>query len=392
MWSEVLLSEILSERREVPDAEALALGSVRVVAKIAFDTGAIEFRTHGRTETGMILIRPGDLVLSGINATKGSIAIYDESNAEVAAATIHYGAYAVQRERADPAYLWWYFRSGAFRTILLHTLPNGIKTELKASRLLPIRIPLPSLAEQRSIVADIERVRMKIEASIRARRNAATLTRLVMQALMTREMAAWPTDGHLADVVEFKPRAGPSFVTHSDWTGTPVLMPSSVTGFGVDLTKREFGPGGELINEKDRLQPGDILIARGNKREQVGNAGIVPEEAAGWVCANLLMRMRLDPGVADPRFCIYWLRSPRMRDYVRSHMTGTNPNIQKINQRTVLGFPYPSSVPLAQQDRTVTRLDSLQRKVDTLVRLQRETQVGLSALLASILDRAFKGI
>jgi hypothetical protein len=67
-------------------------------------------------------------------------------------------------------------------------------------------------------------------------------------------------------------------------------MPSAVTDFGVDLSRVEFGIGFESVSEKDRLEPGDILIARGNKRDQVGNAGVVPEAARGWVGANLLMR------------------------------------------------------------------------------------------------------
>jgi type I restriction enzyme S subunit len=39
--------------------------------------GKIEFRTDVDTKTDMILARPGDLVLSGINAAKGAIALHD---------------------------------------------------------------------------------------------------------------------------------------------------------------------------------------------------------------------------------------------------------------------------------------------------------------------------
>jgi hypothetical protein len=68
-----------------------------------------------------------------------------------------------------------------------------------------------------------------------------------------------------------------------------------VTGFNVDPTKCEYGMDDMEVNEKDRLEPGDVLIARGNKRDQVGNAGVVPESCSGWVCANLLMRTVVDP-------------------------------------------------------------------------------------------------
>ena len=44
-----------------------------------------------------------------------------------------------------------------------------------------------------------------------------------------------------------------------------------------------------------------------------------------------------------------------------------------------------------EQRRIVAYLDSLQAKVDELRRLQSESERELSALMLSILDRAFKG-
>lgn len=168
-------------------------------------------------------------------------------------------------------------------------------------------------------------------------------------------------------------------------------MPSAVSGFGVDTNKIEFGLGNDKVGKKDLLDVGDILIARGNKQEQVGNAGIVPDSARGWTYANLLMRLKVNASRVDERFCIYWLRSPQMRNHVKTSMKGTNPNIQKINQQTILNFPFPKDVPLNEQRRIVAYLDSLQSKIDALKKLQADTAAELAALLPSILDKAFKG-
>jgi hypothetical protein len=51
----------------------LEIGEVSIVSKIGFNKGKIELRSDGKTKTGMILACPGDLVTSGINATKGEI-------------------------------------------------------------------------------------------------------------------------------------------------------------------------------------------------------------------------------------------------------------------------------------------------------------------------------
>ncbi len=106
IWPKVPLGKVLNERRELPDPECLALGSIRIVSKIRFDTGMMELRQEIGTKTGMILVRPGDLLLSGINAAKGAIAIYGGDNTESIAATIYYGAYSVVEGLADTTYLW----------------------------------------------------------------------------------------------------------------------------------------------------------------------------------------------------------------------------------------------------------------------------------------------
>ena len=77
-WPLVPLGEVITERQEVPPPDALAKGEVRILAKIGFDDGKIQLRTGTETRTGMILIHGGDLVVSGINAAKGAIAIYGD--------------------------------------------------------------------------------------------------------------------------------------------------------------------------------------------------------------------------------------------------------------------------------------------------------------------------
>jgi type I restriction enzyme S subunit len=80
-----------------------------------------------------------------------------------------------------------------------------------------------------------------------------------------------------------------------------------------------------------------------------------------------------------------------MRDHVKRNMTGTNPNIQKINQAIILNYPFPVEATLHEQQRIVAYLDSLQDKINGLKQLQKEIAAELDAVLPAILDRAFKG-
>lgn len=390
-WPLVPLGHVLTERREEPDADGLITGRIPIVAKVGFNDGKIQLRTASETKTGMILIQPGDLVVSGINAAKGAIAVYHSRNGDSIAATIHYGAYIPNPSRVNVNYLWWLLRSKAFKELLSEYVPGGIKTELKAKRLLQVPVPLAPLPEQGRLVAILEQLSKTLQDARDVSLQGQSRSSQYMESAIQDVMARYSNLGSFGSIVDFKPRSGPSFVTSPDWKGMPVLMPSSVTGFGVDPRKIEYGPGHERVSTKDLLQPGDILIARGNKREQVGNAGIVPDEARGWVCANLLMRMQVNTKQVDPRFCIYWLRSPFMRDHVRKSMNGTNPNIQKINQKTILNYPFPVRACLDEQRKIISYLDQLESKIDELECVQALIAAELSAMLPAILDKAFRG-
>lgn len=387
--TDVELRELLVLREEVPDEADLLDGRIRVLSKIGFNDGHIEFRDDPTTSTDMILIRPGDLVLSGINAHQGAIALYEEDFP--AAATIHYTAYEVRGERILPRLLWHLLRSEVFKERLNRALPRGIKSELTPERLLAVPVPLPRQEVQDLLLVRLNDLAAKVER-VRGLRTATTVALpRVMSAALEEVFSRFVGTEPWNNVITFKPRSGPSFRTDPEWEGTTVLMPSATTGFGVDMSRVEYGLGDEVVSDKDRLEPGDIIIARGNKAEQVGNAGVVPEEARGWVAANLMMRIQVDPQKADPHFCIYWLRSPRMREHVRRSMTGTNPNIQKINQRAILAFPFPANIDVREQQDVVGYLDSVQANVDRVKSLQDETALEVKMLNPSLLAAAFDG-
>jgi type I restriction enzyme S subunit len=383
------LSELIEERRESPDLDSVLRGDIPLVAKVTFADGRIHLRTENDSSTNLILAYPGDLLISGINAAKGAIALNEYEH--LIAATIHYSAYSINRVQVEPRYLWWFLRSDAFRDIIRKEIPGGIKSELRAKRLLPLRVPVPSLSRQHKLVNAIDLAADCIKSAIYLRATAIQETTALMESTIDDVMnrtRKWLSFDHY---ITFRPRSGPSFRTRPDWSGTPVLMPSSVTGFGVNVYKVEYGDGSESVSEKDHLIPGDILIARGNKRDQVGNAGVVPSNAEGWVCANLLMRLQVDQKRVLPQFCVYWLRSPKIRGHVKWVMGGTNPNIQKINQKKILALPFPGDISFDEQRKIVSALDALQSTVDHLAEIQDQSLKELRALLPSILDSTFKG-
>lgn len=390
-WPRVRLEEVLTERHEVPNADELALGNVRIVSKIGFNDGKIQFRSNGETKTGMILVRPGDLLVSGINAAKGAIAIYGKDNNTSAAATIHYGAYMPNKARVEINFLWWLLRSNIFREILLEYVPGGIKTELKAKRLLPIPVPLPPLSEQRRIVARIEQLAARIEEARGLRRQAVEKAEAVFRSSASAILCALALRGILADVLLEKPRNGWSARCDNEASGTAILTLSAVTGF--QYKHSAFKQTSESVDTTAHywLQPGDLLITRSNTPDLVGHAAIYNGSPSPCIYPDLMMKLKVNPARTDSRFVWLWLQTVTARDYISRHAKGTSPTMKKISQGVVMDIPFPVDIQITEQRRIVAHLDDLQARVDSLKRLQADTAAELDALLPSVLDKAFKG-
>jgi len=341
----------------------------------------------------MILVRPGDLLISGINAAKGAIAIFDSGEKEPIAATIHYSAYAINRSGVNPRYLHLLLRSPVFREILDHNLPDGIKTELKAKRLLAIRIPLPSLEEQQRIVARIEELTGRLRQAASLHYEAMQETAEFFQAELDNAFAKASAVPRipLQAVLVGRPRNGwsPPAKYHAE-EGTAVLMLSAVTGFRYDGSKIKWTSAPTRADAHYWLKPGELLITRSNTPELVGHAAIYDGTPTPCICPDLIMKMSVDPAKADVRFIHYWLQTSDVRRFVMGRARGTSRSMKKIAQRDVQEIPVPQ-LPLREQARIVARLNAIRTEWERLRSAQAAIQSELESFLPALLAKAFRG-
>jgi len=383
-WSKVRLGEVLNERRETPDPEALALGNIRIVSKIGFELGKIKLRQELGTKTEMILVRPGDLLLSGINAAKGAIAIYGRENTEPVAATIHYGAYSVVHGRVDIGYLWWYLRSKPFREILFQSLPEGIKTELKSKRLLPIEIPLPSLAEQRRIMVQIEALAAKIAEARSLRHQAAeeaeALHLSVLHQHFVTEAATW-TRMAMEEAIEINDKQVDPML--AEYSQLPHISGENMESKTCRLLPWRTAEADSVKSSNYLFSPGTVLYSK--IRPYLRKAVFVDFRG---VCSADIYPIRVVSQKLDPHFVKWSLVAEPFSEYA-NRLSGRT-RMPKLNRKQLFGFGF-SHPPLPEQHRIVAYLDGLQVQVNALKRLQAETAAELDALLPSVLAKAFRG-
>lgn len=150
-WKKVRIGEFLTERqgRYKPDDNAIA--TYKRLDKIDF-SGTIHI-SEKPSKTDMIVVQPGDLVISGINVAKGAIAVYQGT--EPVTATIHYSSYIFDDSVIDLEYFKYFVKSPAFIETLKKQVKGGIKTEIKPKVFLPLEISLPDLPTQKQIVKRI---------------------------------------------------------------------------------------------------------------------------------------------------------------------------------------------------------------------------------------------
>lgn len=390
-WPMVLLGEVLEERTETPDSNEFACGTIPIIAKIGFNDGLIQIREDQHTKTKMILIRPGDLVVSGINAAKGAIAVYDERETKVITATIHYGAYIPKKDRVDVRFLWWLLRSQVFRDILNHHLPGGIKTELKAKRLLPIPIPLPSLDEQRRTVACIDEMARHAEEAKNLRRISIGEIAAIIDAQLTFILNNYIKRGWLivplSNVCEINPpRRKNNYSDDCEVSFVPMSAVSGITGRIETPEKRFYG---EVKKGYTCFLEGDVIFARITPCMENGKSAVAKGLTNDIGFGSTEFHVLRPNNQLLPEWLHKFVRHKLFRKEAATLFKGT-----AGQQRVPQAFFHKVKIPLPsiqEQYHLVEYLNNLQNQTDDLKALLSTAQSELDALIPSILAKAFRG-
>jgi type I restriction enzyme, S subunit len=339
------------------------------------------------------VIRHGDVIYNKLFAWKGTFGIVPVEFDRMFVSD-KFPTYELDRSEVDESYLRWYFRYPPLweEAKAMSTGSAAIsKLTLNPPQFLDLTIPLPpTLYEQRDIIASLERTVAKITEARRLRKQSQAEAGAILRATLRRIAASLRVEGTLADILLRPPRNGWSAKCDNAEDGTAVLSLAAVTGFR--YRAREFKRTSlyAASNGDFWLNPGDLLITRSNTPELVGHAAIYDGTPAPCIFPDLMMRLTLNHEIADTRFTWYWLQAPIVRAFIAAKAKGTSPTMKKIAQGTVAAIPFPSTLPLSEQQTIVAKLDAIQEQIDRLNGLAVDTEKQIDALIPSILDRTFK--
>lgn len=447
-WKKVKIGDFLTERtgRYKPDDKIIS--QYQRLDKIDF-SGNI-YISDKPSKTDMILVQPGDLVISGINVAKGAVAVYQ--GAEPVCTTIHYSSYIFDDKKIDLEYFKYFVKSPAFLDVLKQQVKGGIKTEIKPKHLLPLEISLPDLSTQKEIVKVLSKKIEKVElvkSEIESQKSYAKQLRqnILQEAIEGKFTEEWRKENpvvkgnpdfdaealfekiqeekchtdsellrnskkkvrslpeitedekpfeipegwkwvRLGEIIKDSPRNGYSPKAVDFETPIKTLKLGAVT-YGI-FDASEF----KYINEeipKDAhcwLKNGDILIERSNSIEYVGICAIYTGKDDEFMYPDLLMRFRTSDSLSK-EYIHKVLVSPFNRQYFMNNAKGSQKTMPKINQETVSNtlISLPS---LAEQREIVSRVEKLLANVTELENQITEREEMTKQLMQSIMKDAFR--
>lgn len=384
-WLEVSLGDVLTERREKPEEDDILSGEQPLVAKIRFSDGGIEFRSSGESKTNLISIYPGDLVLSGINAAKGAIALYQPSNPRKAAATIHYSSYSINEKLVEPRFIWMLLRNDVFRERINQYISNGIKTELKAKKFLPISIPLPNFPEQQRIVSKIDQIIARIEETNRLRCSIDDMTKHLHQGML-REVLSQDRTRYtvckLTKLFEYRQeiiRPGTERKTRLRFVGLQHIEPHTGCRIGEDSLDPRV-----LRGRKFLFKRGDILY--GYLRPYLNKVWHADFDGACSVDQFVLIPKN---DLILSEYLAAIIRSPLVLDVAERK---TNPlTLPRLSSGDFGAIEVPLPETKKEQKEILKRIEEIRQSIMKIKVTQKAIIEETRALIPALLNQAFRG-
>lgn len=435
-WGKVKLGDFLRVRENRYKPNVKAIEGLRRVDKIDF-SGQI-YLSNSPSKTDMILVKHGDLLISGINVHKGAVAVY-ESDEDITA-TIHYSSYEFDKTKIDIEFLKLFLKSPEFLAALKEQVPGGIKTEIKPKHLLPLEVVIPDLIGQRVLVENFSKIesqqtdldaklthqldlvkqlrqsflreaiqgklvaqdlndepasellkKIKAEKTILIKKNKLKKEK-PLPAIKSEEIPfeipenwAWC---RLGEIITFGPANGFSPKGSGKEQGIKCLtLTATTSGF---FKEQHFKYVDALIADDSYLwlEQGDMLLQRGNSLDFVGIAALYNGKPKEFIYPDLMIKIRASQFV-NSNFLHWVLISPFSRVYFQTMASGAQKSMPKITQGVVTNtlIPLPS---LAEQHRIVSKLEQLMQLCDALEQSIRQSKGQATMLLQTALKEALK--
>jgi type I restriction enzyme S subunit len=308
-------------------------------------------------------LQRGDVLFNNTNSLDlvGKTAYFNDEDSP--AFSNHMTRLRTDSRTTDPAFLARYLHACWTRGDFTQLANNHVSQASVGRKVLAaMPMPLPPLPEQRDITRLLDEIDEHRDAAVTHLAQARQILNDFRQAVLTEayssaleETGAVP----LSELLRSPLKNGYSASPVPYVTEFKVLTLTATTSGYFDGTQFKYTDEVLPDDSEAWVQPGDILVQRGNTAEYVGVPAIYDGRPKAFIYPDLMIRIRPKADI-DPRFLWYMLLAPASRNFLRQRATGSAGNMPKINQKILKALPVPCPSLEAQHD-VVRRVDALLR-------------------------------
>jgi type I restriction enzyme S subunit len=277
-----------------------------------------------------------------------------------------------------------------------HFFAEGKQTTNLASisltKISTLPVPLPPLAEQRRILAEIERMLSLVESAVESLRHAKPLIERYCEArvsaafnpLLSEHSLPLGILGRIVGGITKGQRRKAGARTRT----VPYLRVANVQRCYLDLRDVKTIEATDQEIEALRLMHGDVLLNEGGDRDKLGRGWVWEDQLPECIHQNHVFRVRLDQQTTIPKYVSYFANHLGRQYFFDQGKQTTN--LASISLRKVSGLPIPTP-PVKRQIELVAALDDFISVIAHLNESVGQALARAAKIRQAILKAAFEG-
>lgn len=284
-------------------------------------------------------------------------------------------------------YLKSFLQSDTFQNYILNIGSRAAQAGFNKDDLSQIEIPLPPLAEQKKIAAELD----KISGLIAKRKSQIKKLDLLVKAKFV-EMFGDPVTNPMgweivqlhetAHVVSGITKGRKSKSVH--FTDVPYMAVSNVKDGYIDWTTVKSIAATDDEIEQYKILPNDVLMTEGGDPDKLGRGSIIKEVPENCIHQNHIFRVRCNFDTLNPHFFSQYLKHPKSKQYFLWCAKQTT-GIASINMKQLRALPVLRP-PISLQ----IQLADFVQKTEQIKSTMQKSLVGLETLYKARMQEYFE--
>ena len=339
-----------------------------------------EIKSGSQISTSTVYaVEPGDFIYSRLFAWRGAFGVIDNSLSGCVVSS-EFPTFLPIDDGVEVNYLKYWFR---LRPTLIRVEANCsgstplTRNRYKENFFLDMEISLPSIKEQRRIVAKIERLVSKVEDLRQLRKTVCETGQALLRSVFR----------DLTKSAERKPMSLVAPIVRRPVSIDPRedYFELGIRSFGRGTFPKAGVSGIDIGNKRlYSIEPGDLIFH--NVFAWEGAIAVAAPHVRGRVGSHRYITCVPDPAIATAEFLRFFSLTPEGLDLIGQASPGGALRNRTLGLRKLEKIDVPT--PDVKEQRW---FDGLQEKFDNIISQQRTSDSELDAFLPSIFDHAFRG-